>query len=112
MALGISDSESARRENVPERTMRNWKAEGLDVVADELAQRGWERLDPLLWRNVEVALEINHQVMTRQLARDCDEAKEARWILERALGRQGGTGGSGARLPSQGSERYIDIEAS
>ena len=65
MALGLSQSAAAIKENIPLRTVQSWVKENrLEELADELHRRGWERVDPQLWANLEHALKIQEEVFT------------------------------------------------
>jgi hypothetical protein len=93
IALGLSQSEAARRESVALRTVQYWVANNdLLALADELHARGWERVDPQLWANLEHALLIQSQVFAGERDRGDPAYVEARRFIETALAyRAGGT---------------------
>lgn len=87
MALGYKQTEAAEQTGTPLRTVQDWVAKGLDAFADELHERGWERLDPKFWGNIELALDLQNQVFRGEMASDDPRYLEARRWLDRALSR-------------------------
>lgn len=87
IAMGHTPAMVAERVGVHERTVIRWLDKGLRAAVDILAARGWERLDAALWRNVELAMDVQQRVMTGEVGYNDGRAKEARWILERAIRR-------------------------
>lgn len=106
MALGFSIAEAAGREGVSRRVVQEWiDGDDFERAVELLALRGWERLDALLWGNVELALETQREVLAGRLLVRTDRAQEARWLLERALQRAGGLG----KIESRGeAERRVE----
>lgn len=108
MAYGHSQVRAGELEEVPPRTVRYWIAhDALMDAVNILAERGWERLDPKLWRNIELALDTQAAVLRGELGERSGEAQEARWVLERALRRAPGigavdAGGAAPALPPAG----------
>lgn len=87
LALGYSQTKAAEESNTPLRTVQDWCSKGLEELADDLHERGWERLDPKFWGNIELALDLQNQVFRGDMASDDPRYLEARRWLDRALSR-------------------------
>lgn len=111
IALGLTQTEAAEREGIPLRTVQYWvKNNRIEELADELHARGWERVDPQLWANLEHALKIQEEVFAgRRPPRD-PVYLEARQFIDNALAyrsanprRSNPDGVPANSLPEQGS---------
>lgn len=86
IALGLTQTAAAEKENVALRTVQKWCADNrLYELADELHRRGWERVDPQLWANLEHALQIQQEVFTGQRPPRDAVYLEARRFIDNAL---------------------------
>jgi hypothetical protein len=109
MALGLSQSAAAEKEGIPLRTVQRWVADNrLEELADELHARGWERVDPQLWANLEHALKIQEEVFTGTRPPRDPVYMEARRFIDNALAyrsanpRRANTNGQGSGQDSAG----------
>ena len=86
LALGLTQTAAAEKEGIALRTVQKWCADNrLEELADVLHARGWERVDPQLWANLELALQIQQEVFTGQRPPRDLVYLEARRFIDNAL---------------------------
>ena len=86
LALGLTQTAAAEKEGIALRTVQKWCADNrLEELADVLHARGWERVDPQLWANLEHALQIQQEVFTGQRPPRDLVYLEARRFIDNAL---------------------------
>ncbi len=110
MALGWTQTKAATEADVPLRTVQDWCAKGLEDLADAYHQIGWERLDPIYWGNIELALDLQAKVFRHELPADDPAYLEAKGWIRDALSR--GTSSISTpdiRLPAEGEARPAEL---
>lgn len=86
LAIGFTQQRTSVEAQVTLRTVQNWCTDATFMArVDELRQDAFQRIEPKVWANLELALENERQVLAGEMQADDARYVESRKLLDRLV---------------------------